>query len=364
MGKMKTFLKRVLPMAFINRLKRFKIRIKTLIYRQLSKSARFSAFYFALFSRKFIREQQGVMYGIWKYYQEPWATQHTQYALRRNIHRLEKGLLMKPRRDVFALGYITETVDSYENIITSCEELDDSCKDQTGMKEIEWAHDVLTEYFNSGADHPIINAARNRFLTLANVPAAGHCVPYKRDQLGPSPVKYAEFMALSRRRKSVRWYEQKPVPRELIDDAILAASFAPSACNRQPFEFRVFDDAEMIQNIASLPGGAEGFRQNFSVLVVIVGKLHAYFNEADRHLIYIDSSLAAMAFMYALETLGLSSCAINWQDSSRSKQMAGLLGLSPDEQVIMLISLGYPDPDGLVAYSQKKELDLLRRYNQ
>ena len=32
------------------------------------------------------------------------------------------------------------------------------------------------------------------------------------------------------------------VPREGIDQAMRAAAQSPSACNRQPFEFRVFDD--------------------------------------------------------------------------------------------------------------------------
>ena len=48
------------------------------------------------------------------------------------------------------------------------------------------------------------------------------------------------------------------------------------------------------------------------MIIVIVGELDAYEYDRDRHLIYIDGSLAAMTFMLALETLGLSSCPINW----------------------------------------------------
>ena len=29
----------------------------------------------------------------------------------------------------------------------------------------------------------------------------------------------------------------------------------------------------------------------------------------------------------------------------------------------MLIAIGYPDPEGLVAYSEKKSLDVIRRWN-
>jgi hypothetical protein len=55
---------------------------------------------------------------------------------------------------------------------------------------------------------------------------------------------------------------------------------------------------------------------------------------------------------------------INWADlAPQEKEMSRLLQLTPDERVVMLIGFGYPDPDGLVPYSQKKPLELFRRYN-
>ena len=71
-----------------------------------------------------------------------------------------------------------------------------------------------------------------------------------------------------------------------------------------------------------------------------------------------------MAFLLALEAQGLSSCCLNWPDlEPKERRMAKLLGLAADERVIMLIALGYPDPQGLVAYSQKRPLAELRSYN-
>jgi nitroreductase len=150
----------------------------------------------------------------------------------------------------------------------------------------------------------------------------------------------------------------------MIDQAIAVAALSPSACNLQPFEFRVFDDAELTKKIASIPTGTVGFSHEFPVVVALIGKLHAWCSEQDRHLIYIDASLAAMAFLFALEVQGLSSCCINWPDSQPlERRMTEFLGLEPDERIIMLIALGYPDPDALVAYSQKKPLDQLRSFN-
>jgi nitroreductase len=89
--------------------------------------------------------------------------------------------------------------------------------------------------------------------------------------------------------------------------------------------------------------------------VVVVGRLRNFADERDRHLIYIDSALAAMGFILALETLGLSSCMINWPDlPDKEGQMATLLALEPDERPVFLIAVGYADPSGKVARSVKK----------
>ncbi|MEM8673130.1 MAG: nitroreductase family protein [Cyanobacteria bacterium P01_G01_bin.67] len=318
-------------------------------------SPRLSSFYYALFDSAMDREHQGVIYGKLQYQKSLTITQSPQYLLRRNIHRLEKGLIMRPRRDIFALDYLEETVAAYQNLIKG---------EQTNPSELKWAHDVLEEYFNVVTTHPVIERSQAIFKTIESLPGENKCIPYQRDLNQALNVNYEQFLALSYRRRSVRWYLPQPVPRELIDRAITAAALSPSACNRQPFEFRIFDDPKLVQQVSSVPMGTAGFSQNFPAVIVVVGKLRAYYSERDRHVIYIDASLAAMSLMYALETLGLSSCPINWPDiASKEKQMSQILSLEPDERVIILISLGYPNPEGMVPYSQKKPLAEIRRYN-
>ncbi len=43
--------------------------------------------------------------------------------------------------------------------------------------------------------------------------------------------------------------------------------------------------------------------------------------------------------------------------------MAKTLRLAPQERVIMLMAVGYADPEGIIPYSEKKSLDVLRRFN-
>ena len=92
----------------------------------------------------------------------------------------------------------------------------------------------------------------------------------------------------------------------------------------------------------------------------MVGDLSAYPGERDRHLIYIDGSLAAMQLMLAFETLGLSTCSINWPDVEAAEQkLEKLLDLKPYERPIMLLSVGYAQDKGGIPYSQKKDAQVL-----
>lgn len=349
--------KAIISQSEIEKIKHIKNACNRSILGLFSSSSLLSSFYYAFFSPAFRREHHGVLVGKYRYSQLLESDENSSYLLRRNIHRLEKGLLMKPRKDIFATTYIGETVDSYKKILLS--------KNRNIEKqELQWFHDVLQEYFSIVGSEPNINRAKHKFLALDHFCAQKQFIPYKRNLEIPASVNYEQFWELCQRRRSVRWYLQQPVPRELLDKAISAAALSPSACNRQPFEFRVFDQPELVEQVASMPMGTLGFHHNFPVIIAVVGKLRAYFSERDRHVIYIDGSLAAMSFMYALETLGLSSCPINWPDiEMREQKISSVLNLEPDERVIMLISVGYPDPEGMVAYSQKKTLNQIRRYN-
>lgn len=282
------------------------------------------------------------------------------FTLRRNTHRLEKGLIMRPRFDVFAESYIEETLDAFEK-------LHRECSDQAHHKPLlRWSTDVMCEYFRVTGNSDVLDRARARYEGLVNEAGLkpGKTIPYKR-VLDPQLPSLEQMLDLARHRRSVRWYLPQPVPREMIDKAIDVARYSPSACNRQPFEFRVFDSRGWIDKIGALPLGVRGFVENFPCLIVVVGRQRAYFDDRDRHVIYIDGSLATMSLVFALEVQGLSSCCINWPAiNARDLQMARLIGLEADEVPIMLVSVGFPDPEGMVPSSEKKPVEELRRYNE
>jgi nitroreductase len=312
--------------------------------------------YYLLFSRQFRREHRAVLAGRLAYYRGLTGPRTSSPLLRRNIHRLEKGLVMQPRAPVFAEDYIEETVRELSRL-----------RAQGGLEPAEdaWAGDVLAEYFAVVQDTPTIARARAVF---AAAPAGTACdadepsVPRARSAWAPAPVAYEQFLELCRRRRSVRWFESRPVPRELVLKAIDAAAQAPSACNRQPFLFRYFGDPPEAQRIAALAMGTSGYAHGIPALAVLVANLSCYPEERDRHVAYIDASLAAMQFMLALETLGLASCPINWPDIEvRERRMAQELELPWHLRPVMLLAVGYADPQGGVPFSAKKPAAALLR---
>lgn len=313
-----------------------------------------SGVHYNLFSRAFDRERAAVFSGIRTHHNNEDAGVEI-FELRRRIHMVEKGLSMKPRRETFAAGYIGELVRKVGQAQRS-----DALDEETRA----WARDVLSEYFDATqtSSHTEIARARAVFSRLdleSELPYCGPSVPL------PPPMDFNPQMieALAHHRRSVRWFTDRPVERTVVDQAVRVAIEAPTACNRVPYQFQIFDNPEDARQVASLAGGTVGYVDNLQAVAVIVGDLSAYREERDRHLIYIDGSLAAMGFIYSLESNGIASCCINWPDLKEPEMaMAPLLGLLPHERVVMLIAFGYADPEGLAPASPKFSIDRARRY--
>lgn len=301
----------------------------------------------------FWREEKAVLLGRYHYNKNS----NNVFYLRRSIHRIEKGILMKPRREVFAEDYIEKTVETFIEL-----------KDISESTEmINWANDVLSEYFSvtNYKKSDVINSSRKKFFEekIENN-GKNKKIPYLRRLENKPNISVEEFEKLTVYRRSVRWFTDEKVSHDSIDKAVSIASYSPSACNRLPYKFRVFDEEKMVKDIAKSAMGTTGYIDNIPTIVAVVGDLSAYPSERDRHLIYIDSSLAAMSFVYALELQSIGSCIINWPDiEKREKTIDKLLNLKTYERVTMLIAIGHEDPEGMVAYSQKKNIDEVRSYN-
>lgn len=359
---MKSILKKVIPRWVVQKIRALKAHADPIAGKLASRSKLLTGLYYVI-SSSFSNEHRAVLKGRLAYEKSLQDIGESCALIRRNTHRIEKGLIMRPRRSVFAEGFIQETVECYRNAVDS---------NSFAETEKKWATDVLDEYFKvvgstavTESAKQIYHEARAKVPDLAELeadfpsPEASY-KPYAYENLPETSIGYDELKQLFIRRRSVRWYQEKKVPIDIIQQAANIASFAPSACNRQPYRFLFCNDKEKAVAIAECAGGTRGYAENLPAMIVIVGDLSAYPYERDRHLIYIDGSLAAMQLMLALETLGLSTCSINWPEvNSRERKIRKVIELKDYERVVMLLAVGYADTTGGIAYSQKKENHLV-----
>lgn len=350
------------PRILIEWLKKVRAWIRS-IFLSLGQRSKILANIYYIFNQEFSGEHLAVVHGRRAYFESLEDIGSSSALLRRNTHRLEKGIIMRPRRGVFAEGFIQETIECYTKAVRSpfLEE-----------NEKKWATDVLDEYFKVVGRTKITDAARHAYKQVRDLHAEtmGEITKAKEKSEAYKPYPYADLPAnnisfdqlknLFFRRRSVRWYKDQIVPLDLVRQAANIASLAPSACNRQPYTFYFCNDKAKAVSVAKCAGGTAGFAENLPSIIAIVGDLSAYPFERDRHLIYIDGSLGAMQLMLALETLGLSTCSINWPDvQACERKIRKIIDLKEYEQIVMLLAVGYADPDGGIPYSQKKENELI-----
>ncbi|TNE64285.1 MAG: nitroreductase family protein [Alphaproteobacteria bacterium] len=68
---------------------------------------------------------------------------------------------------------------------------------------------------------------------------------FEHRDAGEMSARAAEFLALMKKRRTIREFSGRPVPRDVIENAILTAGSAPSGANKQPWHFAVITDPEV-----------------------------------------------------------------------------------------------------------------------
>ncbi|MDI4652089.1 MULTISPECIES: nitroreductase family protein [Pseudoalteromonas] len=304
-------------------------------------------FYF-LFSRSYTFEQTALLSGLRRFNLIAKKKKQSNSLLRRNIHRLEKGLIMQPRKPEFATDYIEETVETFKGCSSSS---------QSATSELDWAFSVLTEYFRVvKLDHRKIQSSLKLFQSINYLPKSSSKIPYLH-KAKPDLEHRSEFEELVYKRASVRWFEKNSSPSiDIVKRVVDISLQAPSACNRQSFEYRFVDNKDLLAKLLKLPGGVTGFADNIPSLMVVIGDYSGYYLERDRHLIYIDASLSSMMLLLAFENFGFNTCVLNWpENDKKNKEINSILNLPTYKRVIMLVAVGKADCSGGVPYSQKKD---------
>jgi nitroreductase len=134
-------------------------------------------------------------------------------------------------------------------------------------------------------------------------------------------------------RRSIRRYEQREIPKDILGKILEAGRQAPSAANRQPWHFIVVDDLEAKKALS------KGMFSRFikDAPVAIVGCAH---NDliAGKWAV-VSTTIALQNMVIAAWALGVGSC---WIGDFNEEKVKKLFGIPEKWNIVALVSFGYP----------------------
>jgi len=143
-------------------------------------------------------------------------------------------------------------------------------------------------------------------------------------------------------RQSVRNYEKKDVPNELIGQLLEAAVRAPSAGNIQPWKFIVVKDIEIKRELASVALRQRHVEEAPVVIVVCADpeKSADKYGERGKSLYCIQDTAAAVENMLlTANSLGLGTC---WIGAFEDDKVRSILNIPQKINPVALITVGFP----------------------
>ena len=173
---------------------------------------------------------------------------------------------------------------------------------------------------------------------------------------GVEALNMTDFMTILKERRSVRKYEEKEVPQEILDQILEAVRWSPSWANTQCWEVVVIKDPAIktkLQETLVPKNPATKAIVSAPVLLALCGKRNSsgYYGGMVTtkfgDWFMFDLGIATQSLCLAAHAQGLGTCilamAVRHPDLLRK-----LLPEAGDRAFVIGIALGYPDPEAAI----------------
>ena len=153
------------------------------------------------------------------------------------------------------------------------------------------------------------------------------------------------------RRRSVRSYQDTPVERDALIHLVKAGAAAPSATNRQPWEFVVVTDPTVLEKLRHVHAYSN---YQAPAAIVVCGNMERAYKTTGREFWIQDCSAATQNILLAALDLGLGTCWIGgFPLKANLKKLAEILALPEHVVPLGTIYVGYPaaEPEPRTQYT-------------
>ena len=197
----------------------------------------------------------------------------------------------------------------------------------------------------------------------------------------------SDFLKMMKRRRSVRDFSDREVPREIIDESILAAGTAPNGANMQPWHFVVVQDPEVKKKIregaekeefefynnrapdewleALRPLGTDQkkpFLEKAPYLIAIFSKSYGIDKEGEKEKYYYVKESVGIATGILITALHNAGLVTLTHTPSPMGFLNKILNRPKNEKPFLLLVTGYPEEGVKVPDISKKGLDDIATY--
>ncbi len=212
-------------------------------------------------------------------------------------------------------------------------------------------------------------------------------VGYREYPLEEMKQRAAAFRADMLRRRTVRQFSRRPVPREIIEDCVRAAGSAPSGANKQPWHFVVVSDPALKRRIREGAEQEEGefygerapqewiealeplgtdeckpFLETAPYLIAIFAErygIHPDGEKSKNYYVQESVGIAAGMLVTAVHNAGLASLT---HTPSPMGFLNEILDRPENERPYLLLVVGYPAEGAVVPDIHRKSLDQIATF--
>jgi nitroreductase len=156
-----------------------------------------------------------------------------------------------------------------------------------------------------------------------------------------------DALEVLKKRRSIRDYKNKPIPKKALEKIVDTARFAPTARNLQPWEFIVVTERDTLKKIAGIADHGK-FISGAAACILIFCSDTKYYLE--------DGSCATQNIMLAATALGIGSCWVAGDKKPYCRELNELVYMPLTFKLVSIVSLGYPKCEKAFDIAQKRDL--------
>ncbi len=156
-----------------------------------------------------------------------------------------------------------------------------------------------------------------------------------------------DIIKIIKTRRSIREYQDKPVPKDILEKIVDAGRFAATARNVQPWEFVIITEQSTLKKLAALAENGRFLSQAKACIAVFSIDTKYYLE---------DGCAATENILLAATAFDIGSCWVAGDKKPYCPEVIKLLNAPPEFKLVSLIALGYPKTEDTFKTVDKKPL--------